>query len=135
MAIVSSSFFLSYPFITATDFQLPKGTIEPDTPFEIKGKFDNFSKQSLNVKLGIKIVDQEGEAQYFSMYTFSELRPSYYYTNFQARVPSTVPEGVYEIYPAFMIENGDWYQIPVETKADQNYRMTVNENGISFKKQ
>lgn len=108
-----------------------------NTTVTFSGKFYNNSITTVNITMGLKIVDTEGTETYIEAASYTnQLPPTYGYNQFSMKLtgfPSA--EGTYKVYPAYRDNsNNTWHEIPTPIQASHRYLIATVEgtNSIIF---
>lgn len=119
------------PFMWAENFVLPSSFNLNDN-LKVDGKFHNGVKRSIYITMGLKIVDEAGNAYFLGDPDIRELQENYSYEYYYVNHPGAIPEGTYIATPAFKDQDGYVYDIPVQNENAGPYRMRVSGMTAEF---
>ncbi len=108
-----------------------------NTTVTFSSNFFNEGITTVNITLGLKIVDAEGTETYIDAASYTnQLPPTYGYNQFSMKLTDfPTAEGTYKVYPACRDNStGIWYEIPTPIQSTQRYLIATVEgtNSIVF---
>lgn len=108
-----------------------------NTTVTFSSNFFNEGITTVNITLGLKIVDAEGTETYIDAASYTnQLPPTYGYNQFSMKLTDfPTAEGTYKVYPACRDNStGIWYEIPTPIQSTQRYLIATVEgtNSIIF---
>lgn len=123
--------------LCSDNFTIDTNNATRNTTVTFSGNFFNEGITTVNITLGLKIVDAEGTETYIEAASYTnQLPPTYGYNRFSMKLTDfPTAEGTYKVYPACRDNStGIWYEIPTPIQSTQRYLIATVEgtNSIIF---
>lgn len=118
--------------LNSSDVAVGQAEVSAGQPITIHGAYWNRTLGTLEGTLGLKAVSAAGDTIYLSGPELSDYRHGEGRRAYDVTLPSSVPDGEYRLYPAFLTE-GQWHDYRTAVDAKQYVEMSVTGSGSALK--